>query len=115
MKLLPKTSTRPRHFRRFILTTTILPAALASSAFGANWNGALNLDTFSAPEDIHVQSTSIVTMQDTGGGLFILEPNIFFEATETLTVNGVGFKLQSSATSLSNRPAAAGHEVHHRS
>ena len=30
-------------FRRLILTTTILPAALAVQAFGVNWNGAVTL------------------------------------------------------------------------
>ena len=94
-----------RRLRRFILTTTILPAALAASAFGStDWNGAVPLDTGTAADDIHVKSNSTVTLANTGAGTSITETSISFEpagATETLTVNGAGLTLRSLATILS--------------
>ena len=94
-----------RRLRRLILSTTILPAALAVSAFGAtDWNGAVALDTGSAPDDIHVKSNTVVTLSDTGFGPSITENGIFFEpsiATLMLTVNGVGLELRSLFTVLS--------------
>ena len=87
MKMLPKFASRPRQFRRFILTTTILPAALASSAFGFTiWTGPVALDTGAAPDDIHVTANATVTLANTGAGPSITETSIFFEpaiATET--------------------------------
>ena len=104
MNILSQFGSRPGHFRRLILTATIVPAVLASSAFAANWNGPVALDTGSAPDDIHVLGNSTVTLANTGAGPSITENNIFFEpaiATETLTVNGAGLTLRSLATILS--------------
>ena len=51
-------SSQSRHVRRF-LVTTILPAALVVQAFGANWNGAVPLNTGDPGlDDIHVLGRS---------------------------------------------------------
>lgn len=105
MKLLSKLGSSQRHFRRSILTATILPAVFASSAFATtNWSGPVALDTGAAPDDIHVLANSTVTLANTGSGLSITETVIFFEptiASELLTVNGPGLTLRSINTVLS--------------
>ena len=105
MKMLLQSVSRQRLFRRFVLTTTILPAALAVQAFGdVNWNGSVPLNTGDPGGDIvHVLGNSTVTLTNTPPTTTITEASISFEptlATETLTVNGAtpGLTLRSLAT-----------------
>ena len=106
MKMLFQSVSRQRLLRRFILTTTILPAALAVQAFGVsvNWNVTQALNTGDPGlDDVHVLGNTIVTLTNTGD-TEIVENSISFEptlATETLTVNGAGLTLRSLATIVS--------------
>ncbi len=102
--MLPAPAKTSRPFRRAILATAILPAVLASSAFGVtNWNGPVALSTSAVPDDIIVQSTSTVTLSD-GGSPSITETSITFQPLvgnlETLTVDGLGLTLRSLYTAL---------------
>ena len=102
--MLPAPAKTSRPFRRAILATAILPAVLASSAFGVtNWNGPVALSTSAAPDDIVVQATSTVTLSN-GGPTSITETSISFQPLvgnlETLTVDGPGLTLRSLTTAL---------------
>ena len=104
MKMMPPPANTRRPFGRAILTTAILPALLASSAFGVtNWNGPVALSTAAAPDDIVVQGTSTVTLSN-GGSSSITESSITFAplvgSAETLTVDGPGLTLRSIYTIL---------------
>ena len=107
--MLPQALKTARPVRRAILTTAILPALFASSAFGLTiWNGPVALSTAAAPDNISVQGTSTVTLSN-GGPLSITESSITFApasgSAETLTVDGPGLTLRSLYTILATSSA----------
>ena len=82
-QMLP-TGLSKRLFRRLILTTTILPAALVASAFAGpvTWNGPVALDTSDpGADDVTVSASSTVSLtNNVPGPTFITENSIIFGA-----------------------------------